>query len=138
MSRERAYSELITLQTFEERFEYLSLKGRVGSQTFGFERWMNQEFYRSREWRQLRQDIIVRDGACDLAMPGYDIYQAKGVVIHHIIPMTVEHLENGDPLVLDPENLISTTKNTHNAIHFGDKSLLTIVEDRTPGDTRLW
>lgn len=138
MSRERAYSELITLQTFEERFEYLSLKGRVGSQTFGFERWMNQEFYRSREWRQLRQDIIVRDGACDLAMPGYDIYQAKGVVIHHIIPMTVEHLENGDPLVLDPENLISTTKNTHNAIHFGDKSLLTIIEDRTPGDTRLW
>jgi hypothetical protein len=133
----RSYPELQGLYTFEERFEYLSLKARVGAETFGFERWMNQEFYRSREWRDLRHDIIARDNGCDLGITGYEI--AARPIIHHIIPMTVEHLETGHPLLTDPDNLITTTHNTHNAIHFGDKSLLRLpLVERRPGDTKLW
>lgn len=133
----RTYSELRSLRTFEERFEYLVIKARVGDETFGFERWLNQAFYRSTEWRALRHEIIVRDEACDLGVPGYDIHQRA--LIHHIIPMTVEDLEAGNPLCLDPGNLITTTHNTHNAIHFGDKSLLTVLPpERKPGDTQLW
>jgi hypothetical protein len=127
----------LNFATFEERFEYLSLKARIGESTFGFERWMNQHFYQSREWRELRHEIIARDEACDLAMPGHDIHARP--IIHHIIPMTVEHLEEGNPLVTDPNNLITTTQNTHNAIHFGDKSLLRMMPvERKPGDTKLW
>lgn len=133
----RSYTELLNFRTFDERFEYLVLKARIGESTFGFERWMNQQFYRSKEWRDLRHEIIARDEACDLAMPGHDIHER--VIIHHIIPMTVEHLEEGNPLVTDPNNLITTTHNTHNAIHFGDKSLLRhIPVERRPGDTNLW
>lgn len=133
----RSYSELIRFQTFEERFEYLSIKARVGESTFGFERWMNQAFYRSREWRDLRHEIIVRDESRDLGIEGYDIYDRA--IIHHIIPMTADDLEDGNPLCLDPENLITTTHNTHNAIHFGDKSLLrSLPKARRAGDTRLW
>lgn len=136
-TRTRSYSELLTLKTFEERFEYLSLKARVGESTFGFERWMNQHFYQSKEWRDLRHEIIARDEACDLGMPGHDIF--KGAIIHHIIPMTTEHLEDGNPLITDPENLITTTHNTHNAIHYGDKTLLRVLpKERRPGDTKLW
>lgn len=137
MTITRSYPDLLSLRTFEERFEYLSLKARIGESTFGFERWMNQTFYRSREWRDLRHDIIARDEACDLGIPGFDIYSRA--VIHHIIPMTVEDLENGNPLVLEPDNLITTTHNTHNAIHWGDKSLLRLPPvERRPGDTKLW
>lgn len=133
----RSYLELLEFQTFEERFEYLALKARVAESTFGFERWMNQQFYRSREWRDLRHEIIVRDNGCDLGMTGYDI--PDKVIIHHIIPMTVEHLEEGNPLLTDPNNLITTTHNTHNAIHYGDKSLLRLpLVERRPGDTKLW
>lgn len=133
----RCYSQLQELRTFEERFEYLSLKARIGEETFGFERWMNQTFYRSREWRQLRTEIIIRDESCDLGIPGFDIHARA--VIHHIIPMTVEDLEDGNPLCTDPENLITTTHNTHNAIHWGDKSLLRLPPvERRPGDTKLW
>ena len=133
----RSYSELQRLDTFEERFEYLALKARIGESTFGFERWMNQTFYRSKEWRELRLDILVRDKACDLGIEGFDI--PERAIIHHIIPMTVDDLENGDPMVLDPENLITTTHNTHNAIHWGDKSLLRLPPvARRPGDTKLW
>lgn len=125
------------LHTFEERYDYLSLKARVGEETFGFERFMNQTFYRSKEWRDLRHEIIARDEACDLGIEGFDIHQRA--IIHHIIPMTVEDLENGNPLVLDPDNLITTTHNTHNAIHWGDKSLLVLPPvARRPGDTKLW
>lgn len=128
---------MLSFQTFEERFEYLSLKARIGEQTFGFERWMNQSFYRSKEWRDLRVEIITRDNACDLGMPGFDI--PERAIIHHIIPMTVEDLEDGNPLCVDPENLITTTHNTHNAIHWGDSSLLRLPpKDRRPGDTILW
>ena len=133
----RSYSELQRLDTFEERFEYLALKARIGESTFGFERWMNQTFYRSKEWRELRLDILVRDKACDLGIEGFDI--PERAIIHHIIPMTVDDLEDGNPLVLDPENLITTTHNTHNAIHWGDKSLLRLPPvARRPGDTKLW
>lgn len=133
----RTYSKLRRLDTFIERFRYLSLRGSVGRETFGFDRHMNQQFYRSREWRQLRHKIIVRDNGCDLGIPGHDIYDA--IYIHHLNPMTVEHIENGDPCILDPDNLISVTHLTHNAIHYGDESLLPkpFVE-RRPGDTKLW
>lgn len=137
MTSTRSYSELQEFRTFEERYDYLMLKARVGESTFGFERWMNQTFYRSKEWRDLRHEIIVRDQSCDLGIPGYDIFERP--IIHHIIPMTVEDLENGNPLCLDPENLITTTHNTHNAIHWGDRSLLKVLPpERSPGDTRLW
>jgi hypothetical protein len=137
MTTTRSYSEMLAFHTFEERFEYLSLKAKIGEQTFGFERWMNQTFYRSKEWRDLRHEIIVRDGGNDLGVEGFEIPQRP--IIHHIIPMTVEDLEDGNPLCLDPENLITTTHNTHNAIHWGDKSLLRLPPvERRPGDTKLW
>lgn len=133
----RSYFELSKLRTFEERYEYLSLKSEVGKSTFGFERWMNQAFYRSREWRHIRQKIIARDEGMDLGVPGYEIFDK--IIIHHINPMTPEDFEEGNPAVLDPDNLITTTHNTHNAIHFGDKSLLRLpLPERTPGDTKLW
>lgn len=133
----RSYSGLRQLTTLEERFDYLALKGGVGDTTFGFERWMNQSFYRSREWRQLRHHIISRDNGCDLGLEGYEIFDK--VIIHHIIPMTPEDFENSNPLMLDPDNLITTTHNTHNAIHYGDRSLLIVGPiERAPGDTKLW
>lgn len=135
--RTRSYPELERIDTFEGRFEYLSLKARIGQDTFGFERWMNQTFYRSREWRDMRDEVIARDNGCDLGIPGFEIHER--VIVHHIIPMTVEDLEDDNPLVLDPDNLITTTHNTHNAIHWGDKSLLRVLPPaRRPGDTKLW
>lgn len=137
MTTSRSYSELLTLNTFEERFEYLSLKARIGVSTFGFERWMNQTFYRSREWREMRDNIIIRDNGRDLGVPGFEIHERT--IIHHIVPMTVDDFEDRNPAVLDPENLISTTHNTHNAIHWGDKSILRLPPpERRPGDTKLW
>lgn len=137
MTFNRSYSGMLAFNTFEERFDYLSLRGRVGEVTFGFERWMNQTFYTSRDWRQLRQKIILRDGACDLGVPGFDIREK--LVIHHIIPMTPEDFESGNPLMLDENNLISTTHNTHMAIHYGDKSkLMVLPPERRPGDHIPW
>lgn len=135
--RTRSYTELIQLGTIEERFDYLSLRGGVGVPTFGFERYLNQRFYQSRQWRQIRQAVIARDLGCDLGVDGYDIYDQ--VYIHHMNPMTVEDIESGNPDILNPEYLISVTHRTHNAIHYGDRSQLPqpFVE-RTPGDTKLW
>lgn len=133
----RTYSELRHLETFEERFRYLALKGQVGRSTFGFDRWMNQEFYRSKEWRQARHGVIVRDNGCDLGIDGYEIH--SGLYIHHLNPITPEQIENGDPAILDPDNLITVTHRTHNAIHYGDERLLPQpVVERRPGDTKLW
>jgi len=130
---ERSYRQMLMFETFEDRFEYLNLKARVGEVTFGFERWMNQDFYRSREWRKLRDEIIIRDNGCDLAIPNRFIFDPP--VIHHIIPMRPEDFDNGNPLILDPDNLITVSHDTHNAIHFGDSSLLrTPWEERRPGD----
>lgn len=133
----RTYSELIRIDTFEERFRYLSLAGRVGESTFGYDRYLNQKFYTSREWRQLRHHVIARDNACDLACEDYDIFNK--IVIHHMNPMTVSDVVDGDESILNPEFLITTTHSTHNAIHYGDESLLPrVLASRSPGDTKLW
>lgn len=133
----RRYSELRRIHTFEERFEYLRLNGVVANETFGFDRYMNQEFYRSTEWKQIRHHVIARDMGMDLGVEGYEIFDR--VVIHHMNPMVPEDIEHGNADILDPEFLITTTHQTHNAIHYGDASLLRqpLVE-RRPGDTQLW
>lgn len=133
----RTFSELNRLATFRERFDYLSLRGVVGESTFGFERWMNQDFYRSREWKLIRRDVIVRDRGCDLATPDHEIHDR--VIVHHMNPMRAQDLVHGNMDILDLEYLISTTHRTHNAIHYGDASLLRQEwTPRTAGDTKLW
>lgn len=135
--RTRTYSELLTLPSLEERFRYLSLGGSVGESTFGFDRWLNQQFYRSREWQEVRQYVILRDNGCDLAVRGNLIHER--IYIHHMNPLTAEQLVHGDPAISDPEYLISCTHRTHNAIHYGDESLLPKqYVPRRPGDTKLW
>ena len=135
--RSRTYSELRRLTLFEDRFEYLVLHGEVGASTFGFDRWLNQTFYRSREWRQVRDHVVFRDEACDLGVPGYEIH--SGLLVHHMNPMLPEDLEQGEAWILNPEYLITTTHRTHNAIHYGDRSLIPRPPvQRRPGDTRLW
>ena len=133
----RTYSELITIPTFEERFEYLQLKGSVGKDTFGYDRHLNQVLYRSPEWKRLRNQIIIRDGGCDLACDGYDIYDK--VLIHHLNPITVEDVLARSRKVFDPDNLVCVSHNTHNAIHYGDVDLLvTGPIIRTKNDTCPW
>lgn len=133
----RSYSELRSIRNFEDRFKYLALRGQVGSATFGFDRYMNQKFYTSTEWRRVRQRVIARDNGCDLGIEGYEIYDR--IYIHHMNPMTVEGIKTGDSSILNEEFLISTTHLTHNAIHYGDESLLPqLPVDRRPGDTKLW
>jgi len=133
----KTYSELAGLSTFLERFEYLRLNGSVAEATFGFDRYINQNFYRSTEWRRVRDYVIVRDNACDLGIEDHEIHGP--ITIHHIVPMTVADIEEGRINILDPNNLISTTHATHNAIHYGDANLLAqpFVE-RRPGDTKSW
>lgn len=133
----RSYRELRSIESFAERFHYLSLQGHVGESTFGFDRWMNQEFYRSRQWRQVRQHVIARDVGCDLGIPGYEIH--SNLVIHHMNPMSATDIQHGDERILDPDFLITTTHRTHNAIHYGDERLLPRpLEPRRHGDTKLW
>lgn len=135
--RTRRYSELRRFATFEERFEYLNLQGFIGEQTFGFDRWMNQQFYRSREWKLARSEVIVRDNGCDLGILGYDIH--RDILVHHMNPLSEVDLVAGEECIIDPEFLITTSKRTHNAIHWGDASLLPRVPvERVPGDTKLW
>lgn len=133
----RSYSEMLQMHDFEGRFKYLALKGIVGSPTFGSERYVNQNFYRSAQWQNVRQHVIARDLGMDLAVDGYDIHDR--IIIHHMNPMTAEDITYGAPVIIDPEYLITTTHRTHNAIHYGDASLLIqpLIE-RRPGDTRLW
>lgn len=135
--RIRKYSELRRLDTFEDRFEYLSIRGQVGESTFGFERYLNQQFYRSKEWRHVRQVVIARDEGLDLGFAGHEIYDR--IIIHHMNPMSIEDVEEGNPDILNPDYLITTRHQTHNAIHYGDASLLPQpLVDRRPGDTKLW
>lgn len=135
--RIRTYSELIQLSTFEERFEYLKLSGTLGVTTFGFDRYLNQQFYNSMQWRNLRRDMIIRDGGCDLGIEGRDI--VTGIRLHHLNPISIEDFENGNYDILDPEFLICTSLNTHNAIHFGNKNnLILLPQERRKGDTTLW
>lgn len=133
----RTYSELITLPTFEERFEYLRLNGAVGRDTFGFDRYLNQVFYKSQKWLSVRDQVIIRDNGCDLGVEGYEIYDR--ILIHHMNPITLRDLETESDFLLDPEYLISTVHNTHNAIHYGNENLLYKAPvERTQFDTCPW
>lgn len=133
----RTYSELITIPTFEERFKYLQLKGSVGKDTFGYDRYLNQLFYKTIEWKRLRRDLIIRDCGCDLGVEGYEIHGR--IIIHHMNPITKEDLLDRTDYLMNPEYLICTTHSTHNAIHYGDESLLvTAPIVRSKNDTCPW
>lgn len=133
----KTYSELIQLSTFEDRFRYLKLEGSVGEATFGFDRYLNQQFYTSDEWKALRNAIIVRDNGCDLGIEGRDIY--KYVVIHHMNPITKEDILSRSEILLNPEYLICVSPTTHRAIHYGDENLLiTAPIERRRNDTCPW
>lgn len=133
----RTYTELSQLKTFKERYRYLQLNGAVGQDTFGFDRYLNQGFYKSKEWKSIRDHVIVRDNGCDLGVEGYDIHAR--IYIHHMNPILPKDIVDQTEFLLDPEYLICVTHNTHNAIHYGDESLL-ITEPviRTPNDTCPW
>lgn len=133
----RTYSELRTYKTFIDRYNYLKLRGSVGIETFGYDRYLNQVLYRSRRWRRTRDGIILRDNGCDLGVEGYDIYDK--IIIHHMNPLTIEDIENDVDEIYDPEFLISVSFNTHQAIHYGDESLLPKEPiERKPYDTCPW
>lgn len=137
MTTMKTYTELSKLNDFQDRFEYLRLHGSVGRETFGFDRWINQNFYKSREWKNARDRVIVRDDGCDLGVPGYEIYGA--LLVHHINPILMDDIVHGEDWIFNPEYLITTTQRTHNAIHYSDASLLPkVVVARQPGDTKLW
>lgn len=133
----RTYTELMKLQTFEERFRYLKLVARVGEETFGFDRYLNQQFYHSQEWKSIRNEIIIRDNACDLGITGREMN--KGIIIHHMNPITKDDLIHQSDFLLNPDYLICVSKKTHSAIHYGDESLLFdgLVE-RSKNDTCPW
>lgn len=136
--RIRTYSELITLPTFKERFNYLKLDGRVGTDTFGFDRYLNQQFYhRDPKWKQSRDFVIIRDNGCDLGVEGYEIHGK--IIVHHMNPITMDDIVNKRDWIYDPEFLICTVHNTHNAIHYGDERLINnIPVERKPNDTCPW
>lgn len=133
----RTYSELITIPEFEDRFEYLSVRSQIGAATFGFERYLNQRFYTSREWRQIRNHVIARDLGNDLGVEDHPIHTKP--IIHHMNPIEAHHIIDGEAAILDPEFLITTKLRTHNAIHFGDaRQLDQPYVERSRGDTTLW
>lgn len=133
----RTYSKLIELPTFEERYRYLRIGGKVGEETFGFERYLNQEFYKSDEWKSVRRQVIIRDNGCDLGMEDREIYGR--IIVHHMNPITIDDLIQRSDFLLNPEYLICTVKATHDAIHYGDESLLLKPPvERTKNDTCPW
>lgn len=134
----KTYSELRRLKTFDERFDYLKLIGKVGYETFGVDRVFNQMFYKSKEWKHIRNKIIIRDDGCDLGIKGQDI--CGSIIIHHMNPITLKDINENIEYVLNPEYLICTSHQTHNAIHYGDKDLIKMDKniERKPGDTKLW
>lgn len=135
----KTYSELITLPTFIERFEYLKLGGVVGKDTFGFDRYLNQTLYKTKEWLSVRDFVIVRDRGCDLGIEDRQIPNGVKILVHHMNPIMIDDILNRSKFVFDPEYLISTVMNTHNAIHYGDINLLvTEPIERTPYDTCPW
>ena len=134
----RSYRELVRLPTFQERYEYLRLSGIVGQATFGSDRYLNQALYTSPEWKSFRNRIIIRDNGCDLGIEGRDVLGDR-IIIHHINPLTVEDVEKRSPVIFDPDNVICVSHNTHQAIHYGDRSLLPKDPvERTPNDTCPW
>lgn len=133
----RTYTKLSHLQTFKERFDYLKLNGVVGNDTFGFDRWLNQRFYNSAEWKHIRNFVIIRDNGCDLGLAGNDILGK--ILIHHMNPISIDDIENRSDILLNPEYLICVSHNTHNAIHYGDSDLLLKIPlQRTKNDTCPW
>lgn len=133
----KTYSELIKFNTFEDRYRYLKLDGKVGVDTFGFDRYLNQNFYRSGKWKSVRDEVIIRDNGCDLGIDGREIHGR--IIIHHMNPITIEDIEKESEYLIDPEFLITTVLNTHNAIHYGDESLLILMPvERTRNDTCPW
>ena len=133
----KTYTELIQLKTFKERYDYLRLGGAVGRDTFGYDRYLNQRFYQSPEWKQIRRDVIIRDEGRDLAMEGYELH--GGIYVHHMNPVTIYDLANSAEWILDPEYLVCVSKQTHDAIHYGDASLLPqLPKERTPNDMCPW
>lgn len=134
----RTYEELITLPTFEERYRYLKLNGIIGESTFGFDRWLNQKFYNSYEWKQIRNYVITRDNGCDLAIPDREILD-KRILVHHMNPILMKDIVDRSEIVLDPNYLITVSHDTHNAIHYGDESMILFeLVERKPNDTKLW
>lgn len=133
----KRYSELITLPTFEERYRYLKIGGKVGEETFGFERYLNQEFYQSDEWKRVRREVIIRDLGCDLGIEGREIHSR--IIVHHMNPISINDILSRSDLLLNPEYLICTIKQTHDAIHYGDESLLIKAPvERRKNDTCPW
>lgn len=133
----RTYSELCQLTTFEERFDYLKIGGTVGEETFGFNRYLNQRLYRSKEWKRVRFEVIIRDDGRDMGVSDRAIVGKP--IIHHMNPITIEDILDGNPDIFNPEYLILVSEETHNAIHYGDKSLLPkLITERYAGDTKLW
>lgn len=133
----RCYSDLRQIDSFKERYLYLKLHGKVGEETFGYDRWVNQALYKSQKWKRTRRNVIIRDNGCDLGMDGYELNNY--IMVHHMNPITLEDIEEERDIIFDPENLICCSSRTHQAIHYGDESLLPkepIV--RKPGDTCLW
>lgn len=135
----RCYSELITIPTFEERFLYLQMNQSIGIDTFGWDRYLNQAFYNSKAWRDVRRQVIIRDNACDLAFEGHDIMDTRYITVHHINPITKEDVLNRSAVLFDLENLISCSHNTHKAIHYGTESnLIKAPIERHQNDTIPW
>lgn len=135
----KRYSELQLLLTFDERFKYLKLHGKVGEETFGFERYLNQVLYRSKEWKRIRNLVIVRDNGCDLGIPGREIAKGDKLIIHHMNPISIQDILDRSPAIFDLDNLICCTEMTHNAIHYGDENLMLMdIAERRPGDTCPW
>lgn len=133
----RTYSELIKLRTFKERFEYLKLNGRVGEETFGYDRWLNQAFYHSSLWEDAKREVIIRDNGCDLGLEGYEMHGR--ILVHHMNPIFKEDIVRKSDILLNPEYLISTCKRTHDAIHYGDDRILRpAFVERRPNDTCPW
>lgn len=134
----RTYSELIKIDSFIDRYRYLKLNGIVGKETFGYDRYFNQKFYNSYEWKKIRREVIVRDNACDLASFEREL-PSRRILVHHMNPIMLKDILDSSKLVLDPEYLITVSERTHNAIHYGDESLLDMeILERKPGDTILW
>ena len=136
----RSYDELMSLSTFKERFDYLKFNQEIGKETFGFDRFLNQEFYRSKEWKRTRRDAIVRDNACDLAVEDHEISDEDMIIVHHMNPLTIETFKYYPERLTDLDGVISTRLETHNGIHFGDDNYKDPYEitPREKGDTRLW
>jgi len=133
----KTYSELISLKTFIERFNYAKTSSTIGDRTFGANRYLNQRFYMSKEWRNFRRDIIIRDNSSDLAIESEPIFDRP--IIHHLNPVTIDDITSNNPIIWSPENVICVSFNTHNAIHYGnDTTLLRQSQERTKGDTILW